>query len=84
MYRLDPAFAFCPPTFYVPSCVVCSIMIDAEVKLFQMRLSAQPVSTRSKHMELVSAAASDYLDLILGPNQVAGKKQENLLNGFEV
>jgi hypothetical protein len=84
MYRLDLTLASDSSTLYVPLCVVYSIMVNAEVGLFQMRLSAQPLSTRSKHMELVSAAASDYLDLIFWLNQVAWKKQENLVNGFEV
>jgi hypothetical protein len=60
-------------------------MANAEVGLFQMRLSAQPLSTRSKHLELVSAAASDYLDLITPwLIKLHGRNKENLVNGFEV
>lgn len=71
--RFDKIFASYLFTFYVPSCLVRSVMANTEVEPFQIRMSARRLSTRSKLMEWVSAAASVYLDLALG--QKSGNKK---------
>lgn len=77
-HRFDKIFASYLFTFYVPSCIVCSVMGNAEVELFQSRMSARRLSTRSKLMEWVSAAASVYLDLVLEQNQGTRKIVQRL------